>query len=342
MIPPRFRALVVDQDAEGGRARAAELDTSSLPPGDVLVAVAYSSLNYKDGLAVTGRGRVIRSFPMVPGVDLAGVVVESRAPRWATGDRVIATGWGLGERHWGGFAELARVDPAWLTRLPETLTLAEAMGFGTAGLTAMLSLLALEDHGVRQGGRLVVVTGAGGGVGSVATALLAKVGYTVAASTGRAGLHDYLRVLGAAIVVDRNELAAPSDRALEHERWAGAVDTVGGDTLASLLRQTAYGGCVAACGLAGGNRLETTVFPFILRAVSLVGIESVACPPERRELAWGRLAADVPPPLLDQITQRATLDDVPALSEEILEGTVRGRMVIELLGEDRATRLAAS
>lgn len=341
MIPDRFRAIIVEQQGETHAARLGDASVSSLPDRDVLVAVAYSSLNYKDGLAVTGRGRVIRSYPMVPGIDLAGVVAESRSPAWNVGDRVIATGWGLGERSWGGFAELARVDATWLTPLPDTLTLEEAMGFGTAGLTAMLCLLALEDHGVRPGGLPVAVTGASGGVGSIATALLARAGYPVATSTGRPALHDYLRGLGAREVVARDELAAPSGRALERERWAGAVDTVGGPTLASLLRSTAHGGCVAACGLAGGDRLETTVFPFILRGVTLAGIDSVACPAERRELAWRRLAADMPRPLLAQITRVAKLDEVLALGEEILAGRVRGRIAVEVLGEERAARLAA-
>ncbi len=328
-----FKALVLDQQDGGVQATITELLPDQLPAGDVTVAVAYSSLNYKDGLAVTGQGKIVRAYPMVPGIDLAGTVTESASPDYKPGDAVVLTGWGVGERHWGGYAGLARVKSAWLVPLPAGLSLEQAMGLGTAGFTAMLAVMALEEHGPRPdmaGERPIVVTGAGGGVGSVAVALLARLGYTVAASTGRAELHDYLRELGATEIVERAALAAPSSRPLESERWAGGIDTVGDATLASLLRSTAYGGSVAACGLAGGSDLPTTVIPFLLRAVNLLGIDSVMCPPERRRAAWARLARDLPTDALTRITQVAPLADVPRLAGEILKGQVRGRVVVDV------------
>ena len=330
MQQDRFRALVLDQEDGATRAVLKDVPRDALPDGDVTVAVTYSSLNYKDGLAVTGQGRIVRSYPMVPGIDLAGTVVASESPDYKPGDEVVLTGWGIGERHWGGYAEMARVKSAWLVPLPRGLTALQAMALGTAGFTAMLCVMALEDHGVGPSGRPVIVTGAAGGVGSVAVALLAQRGYTVAASTGRSELHDYLKGLGASEIVERAALAAPSTRPLESERWGGGVDTVGSTTLAAVLRATAYGGSVAACGLAGGNDLPTTVLPFILRAVNLLGIDSALCPPDRRRTAWERLARDVPSETLDRIAQVAPLADVPRLAGEILQGRVRGRVIIDV------------
>ncbi|RIH88151.1 Acrylyl-CoA reductase AcuI [Meiothermus luteus] len=322
-----FRALVVESsDPQSARIRQASLD--ELPPGDVLVRVAYSSLNYKDGLAITGAGKVIRSFPMVPGIDLAGVVLESASAHFKPGDAVLLTGYGIGERHWGGMAELARVRSEWLVPLPEGLTLKEAMGIGTAGFTAMLAVMALEAHGVDKT-REVLVTGAAGGVGSLAVALLARLGYRVVASTGRLSEEGYLRSLGAAEVIERSLLSAPA-RPLESERFAGAVDTVGGAVLAGVLPRVAYGGSVAACGNAGGPRLETTVFPFILRGVNLLGVDSVMCPREQRLLAWQRLAQELPKPLLEAMVRTVELEEVPALAQAILQGQVRGRVVVRL------------
>ena len=312
MQQDRFRALVLDQEDGATRAVLKEVPRDALPDGDVTVAVAYSSLNYKDGLAVRGQGRIVRSYPMVPGIDLAGTVVASASPDYKPGDEVVLTGWGIGERHWGGYAEMARVKSAWLVPLPRGLTARQAMAVGTAGLTAMLCVMALEDHGVGPRGRPVIVTGAAGGVGSVAVALLAQCG------------------LGASEIVERAELAAPSTRPLESERWGGGVDTVGSTTLAAVLRTTTYGGSVAACGLAGGNDLPTTVLPFILRAVNLLGIDSALCPLDRRRTAWERLARDVPSDTLDRITQVAPLADVPRLAGEILQGRVRGRVIIDV------------
>ncbi len=322
-----FSALVLEQRDGATVAGVQTLDTSALPAGDVRVAVAYSSLNYKDGLAITGRGKIIRQFPMVPGIDFAGTVAESQHPEYQPGDQVVLTGWGVGERHWGGMAQQARVKGDWLVPLPAGLTPLQAMGIGTAGFTAMLCVLALEDHGLRPGGRELLVTGAAGGVGSVVVALLAGLGYSVVASTGRADEAGYLRELGAAEVIGR----LPAEgRPLESERWAGVVDTVGGATLAAALRATAYGGAVAACGNAGGVELATTVFPFILRNVALLGVDSVSCPRERRRAAWGRLARDLPASLLERMTTVAPLAEVPALSQAILAGQVRGRVVVDV------------
>lgn len=325
-----FQALLLEEQAGAVQAAVKTLDSSALPPGDVLVQVQYSSLNYKDGLAVLNRAKVIRSYPMVPGIDFAGTVVESQSPAYKPGDPVVLTGWGVGERHWGGFAGMARVKAEWLVPLPHGLTLQRAMAIGTAGFTAMLSVLALAEQGVAPGAREVLVTGAAGGVGSVAVALLAKRGYTVAASTGRAETHEYLQLLGAKTLVERGALSAPSNRPLDSERWAGAVDTVGGDTLAGVLRQSAYHAVVAACGNAGGVALNTTVLPFILRGVRLVGIDSVMCPFERRVQAWNALAHELAPELLDSMTQVIGLEQLPAFAEMILAGQVRGRVVVEL------------
>ena len=315
--------------AEPGPASLQELTDDQLPDGDVTVAVQYSSLNYKDGLAVTGKGKIIRSFPMICGIDLAGTVEASESADWKPGDDVVVTGWGLSETAPGGYTQRQRVRSEWLVRRPDGLTLQQTMAVGTAGLTAMLCVLALEDAGLTPGGEgEVLVTGAGGGVGSVAVAVLAKLGYRVAASTGRTETHDYLRSLGASTIVDRDELAT-AGRPFDKERWAGAVDTVGSQTLATVLAQTRYGGAVAACGLVGGNDLPTTVLPFILRGVSLLGVDSVMCPTPRRVEAWNRLARDLPIELLDEMTTVEPMTRVPELAEEILAGRTRGRVVID-------------
>jgi acrylyl-CoA reductase (NADPH) len=282
---------------------------------------------------VLGRNKVVRHYPMVPGIDLTGVVQQSAAPEYRPGDRVVLTGWGVGERHWGGYAQRARVRADWLVPLPGGLGPKQAMALGTAGLTAMLCVMALEEHGLTPGRGEVIVTGAGGGVGGVAVIVLAALGYDVTASSGRAALHDYLRSLGASRVIGREVLAALSGKPLETERWAGAVDTVGGETLAGLLRSMAYGTSIACCGLAGGSTLNTTVLPFILRGVSLLGIDSVLCPRERRMRAWDRLARGLPLDRLGQMTQVIGLRDIEAWSRAILGGEVRGRVVMDVNAE---------
>jgi len=320
-------------EPEGLPGRLVRLSREELPAEAVTVAVAYSSLNYKDGLAVTGKSRVVRRFPMVCGVDLAGEVESSSHPSWRPGDSVIATGWGLGDEHWGGYCELARVRPEWLTRIPEGKDALWAMSLGTAGLTAMLCVLALEHHDLSPdatAGYPVVVTGAAGGVGSIAVALLAGLGYNVAAVSGRPELEPYLRRLGAEVVLPRSDLADAPRRPLDRERFAAGVDVVGGVTLANLLSQTRRRGCVAACGLAGGADLPTTVHPFILRGVTLAGVESVQVPLRLREQAWRRLATALSPALLREITVVEPLERVPVLAEEILAGRTRGRVVIDL------------
>jgi acrylyl-CoA reductase (NADPH) len=332
----RFRALYLEQDDGKTRASIRELSPGELPEGDVTVAVRYSTLNYKDGLAITGKGKIVRSFPFVPGVDFAGVVEESTSPEFKPGDEVILTGWGVGERHWGGFAQKARVRSEWLVRPPEGLSLERAMAMGTAGFTAMLCVLALEEAGLRpsegngETAGEVVVTGASGGVGSVAVALLARAGHRVVAATGRTEERDYLASLGAAEVIGREELATDPARPLERARWAGAVDTVGGDILAGLLKTMAQRASVAACGNAGGVALNTTVLPFILRGVRLLGIDSVLCPRARRVEAWERIARDLPAEVFERVTTVAPLGDVPRLAEEILAGRTRGRVVVDV------------
>ena len=321
-----FSAIVVN---EPGPAALQELTDDQLPDGDVTVAVRYSSLNYKDGLAVTGKGKIIRSFPMVCGIDLAGTVESSDSPSFRPGDDVVVTGWGLSETAPGGYTQRQRLKSDWLVKRPDALTLEQTMAIGTAGLTAMLCIIALEKNGLSPAaGGEVLVTGAGGGVGSVAVAVLAKLGYTVAASTGRQETHEFLRGLGATTIIDREELAT-AGRPFDKERWAGAVDTVGSQTLATVLAQTRYGGSVAACGLVGGNDLPTTVLPFILRGVSLLGIDSVMCPTERRVEAWGRLARDLPTAQLEEMTTVEPMTRVFELAEEILAGRTRGRVVID-------------
>jgi len=325
-----FKAVYATQQDGKTHVSLEQLDRASLPAGDVLVRVHYSDLNYKDGLAVTGRPGVIRKFPMIAGIDLAGVVEESASPAWKAGDEVVITGFGLSETAWGGYAELARVDANWLVRLPPGLTLKQAMAIGTAGFTAMQCVVALERHGVLPGAGEVLVTGAAGGVGSIAVAVLAKLGYRVVASTGRTELGDYLRSLGASEILERSTLTAPSKRPLDSERWAGAVDSVGGDTLAAIVRGLVANGSVAACGVAGGAALNTTVFPFILRGVNLLGINSVHFPTSDRPLMWERLTRDLPLPLLDGMTQEAPLEAVFDLGEKIIAGAVRGRVVIKI------------
>jgi acrylyl-CoA reductase (NADPH) len=324
-----FRALILSQENGKTMHSFKELPPDALPDGDVVVAVTHSSLNYKDGLAVTGKGRVVRRFPMVPGVDLAGVVERSESQRFKPGDAVIATGWGIGENHWGGYAQKARLQSQWLTHLPKDLSAEQAMAIGTAGFTAMLCLMALEERGLKPGLGSVLVTGAGGGVGSVAVALLGRLGYQVAVSTGRETLHDYLRALGAHEIVDRTALAR-APKPLEPETWAGAIDTDGGQTLATVLAQMRYGAAVAACGLAGGSDLPATVFPFILRGVALLGVDSVMCPPARRQIAWPRLARELPKDKLAAMTSVIKLTEVPKMAEAIINGQVRGRVVVDV------------
>lgn len=327
-----FKAIVARETGEGKYQAAIEqIGLADLPDEAVLVDVAYSTVNYKDGLAVAGKGKIIRKFPMVCGIDLAGTVAESRDPAWRPGDRVLVNGFGLSERYWGGYAQRMRVKPEWLVRVPDKFGLDQAMAIGTAGYTAMLCVLALEDGGVKPGSGEVLVTGAAGGVGSVAIALLARAGYRVTAATGRPETHDYLKELGASAFVERAALSAKG-APLQSERWAGAVDSVGSQTLATVLAQTVYGGTVAACGLAGGFDLPVTVMPFILRNVRLQGVDSVLAPRAARERAWARLASDLPTDKLAAMTTRATLAEVPALAAAIVAGQVRGRIVVDING----------
>ncbi|HZB90342.1 MAG TPA: MDR family oxidoreductase [Stellaceae bacterium] len=327
-----IKALVL-REAEGKvRAAIERIDESTLPPGEVTVAVEYSTLNYKDGLVLNGLGRLVRSYPHVPGIDLAGTVERSEAGEVKPGDKVVLTGWRVGELTWGGYAEKARVKASQLVKLPEGLTTKRAMAIGTAGFTAMLAAMALEEHGLRPDKGDVLVTGAAGGLGSVAVAVLAKLGYRVVASTGRPDQHAYLSDLGAAGFIDRAELAKPPSRPLDSERWAGAIDAVGSTTLATLLTQLKYGASVASCGLAGGNDLPTSVVPFLLRGVNLLGIDSVMCPVERRKTAWSRLARDLPTAKLDALTETVPLEALPELGQKILKGGVRGRVVVDLRG----------
>jgi acrylyl-CoA reductase (NADPH) len=325
-----FKALIANQIDGKFSASFQEIDCSALPPGEVLVRVAYSSLNYKDGLAVTGKPGVIRKYPMVPGVDFAGTVEESSSAAFTAGDEVVVTGCGTSEIFWGGYAQYARLDADFIVPVPQGMTLQQSMGVGTAGFTAMQSVMALEEHGLKPGGREVVVSGAGGGVGSVAVAILAKLGYKAVASSGRAELHDYLRTLGASETIDRAVLGTASKRPLEAERWAAGIDNVGGETLAGMLRSMALGGSIASCGLAGGAALNTTVFPFILRGVNLLGMDSSRVPNARRREIWARLMSDLPLEVLDRIIVVEPFDRVFALGEEILAGRTRGRVVIDV------------
>jgi acrylyl-CoA reductase (NADPH) len=324
-----FKAIVVDKADGGQTVQLADFDENDLMEGDVTVAVEYSTLNYKDGLAITGKAPVVRRFPMIAGVDLAGVVESSSHPAWKSGDKVILNGWGLGETHLGAYAEKARVKGDWLVRVPSSMTARDAMAIGTAGYTAMLAAMALERAGVTPARGSVVVTGAAGGVGYVAVALLAKLGYTVVASTGRPAEAGYLKGLGAAEVIDRKELAG-TPRALGKERWAGGIDAVGSTTLANVLSMTRYGGAVAACGLAGGMDLPTTVAPFILRGVSLIGIDSVMCPLALRQQAWRRLETDLDRGKIAAMTSEIGLADVIGAAPRIVAGEVRGRVVVKI------------
>jgi acrylyl-CoA reductase (NADPH) len=324
-----FRAIRIDKAEKGTTAALTQFDEAELMEGDVTVRVEWSTLNYKDGLAVTGKAPVVRRFPMIAGIDLAGTVEQSSHPQWKAGDTVICTGWGLGETHLGAYTEKARVKGDWLVRVPKGMSTREAMAIGTAGFTAMLAVLALEKHGLTPKDGPVVVTGAAGGVGSVASAALSKLGYHVIASTGRMSEAGYLRDLGAAEVIDRSELSGPA-KPLAKERWAGGVDSVGSTTLANVLSMTKYAGAVAACGLAAGMDLPASVAPFILRGVCLLGIDSVMCPIELRRTAWSRLASDLDRGKLTEITHEIGLDQVIDAGARILAGQVRGRIVVKI------------
>jgi acrylyl-CoA reductase (NADPH) len=325
-----FKAIRIDKADKGTTAALTQFDEAELMEGDVTVRVEWSALNYKDGLAVTGKAPVVRRFPMIAGIDLAGTVEQSSHPQWQAGDKVICTGWGMGESHLGAYAEKARVKGDWLVRLPDGMSMRDAMAIGTAGFTAMLAVLALEKHGLAPTDGPVVVTGAAGGVGSVASAVLSKLGYHVIASTGRMSEGGYLKSLGAAEVIDRNELSGPV-RPLAKERWAGGIDSVGSTTLANIISMTKYRGAIAACGLAAGMDLPSSVAPFILRGVCLLGIDSVMCPIEPRKVAWSRLATDMNPGKLTEITHEIGLDQVIAAGADILAGRVRGRTVVKIL-----------
>lgn len=324
-----FKALVLDERDGQVTSTIQTLGRDALPEGDVLVRVAYSGLNYKDGLALAGKNKVVRFYPMVPGIDFAGVVEESSSPQFRPGDRVVLTGWGVGERHWGGYAQYARVKSEWLVPLPETFDLKEAMAVGTAGVTAMLCVVALEEHGMKPDGREVIVTGASGGVGSMAVAILAKLGYTVVAETGKTEMHDYLKSLGAHEILDRSALE-PAGSPLASARWGGAVDTVGGAMLAGVLRTLAYGASVAACGNAGGFDLHTTILPFILRGVNLLGIDSLPVPQARRIVIWERLARDLPKSALERATRVVSLEETRKLADEILAARTFGHIVVDV------------
>jgi len=324
-----FKAIVIDKSETGQTVRLTDFDEKDLMDGDVTVRVEYSTVNYKDGLAVTGKAPVVRRFPMIAGVDFAGTVESSSHPAWKPGDKVILNGWGLGETHLGAYAEKARVKGDWLVRLPPGISARDAMAIGTAGYTAMLAVMALERAGLDPSRGPIVVTGAAGGVGSVAVALLAKLGYPVIASTGRPEEAAYLKGLGAGEIIERKELSGPV-RPLAKERWAGGIDAVGSTTLANVLSMTRYGGVVTACGLAGGMDLPASVAPFILRAVSLIGIDSVMCPLPKRQEAWRRLAIDLDRGKIAAMVSEIALADVVAAGRRIVEGQVRGRIVVKV------------
>jgi acrylyl-CoA reductase (NADPH) len=326
-----FRAFVVNKTEEGFTSGIKELTRADLPPGEVLIKVAYSSVNYKDGLASIPEGRIVRSYPFVPGIDLAGVVAESSDSHFKPGDEVLATSYELGVSHYGGYSEYARVNAGWVVPLPTGLTLKEAMALGTAGFTAALAIHQLEKNGLKPQNGPVLVTGATGGVGSIAISILSNLGYTIAASTGKSSEHDYLKKLGASEILSREETSAESNRPLEKERWAGSLDSVGGSTLAYLIRTTRYAGSIAAYGNTGGPNLNTTVFPFILRAINLLGIESVNCPMELRHQLWQHLASDYKPRhLLDIIGHEVPLEELPKVLATILKGGTRGRTIIKV------------
>jgi acrylyl-CoA reductase (NADPH) len=327
-----FNALVVNKDEESGKTSAAveQISTDQLPEGNVVVNVEYSTVNYKDGLCIGPGGGLVREYPHVPGIDFAGTIESSDDPRYSAGDSVVLTGWRVGEVHWGGYAQKARVNADWLVPLPSGLSSRQAMAVGTAGFTAMLAVMALEDHGLKPDQGPVLVTGAAGGVGSVATAILANLGYEVAAVTGRPETEEYLRALGATQIVPREEINETVKRPLERETWAGCVDAVGGDMLARVLGQMKYGGSVSAVGLAGGAGLPATVIPFLLRGVNLLGIDSVMQPYDNRLRAWKRIAKDLPMDKLEAMIHPATLSDLPALGKDILKGQVKGRVVVDV------------
>jgi acrylyl-CoA reductase (NADPH) len=329
---PAFRALVLHE--EGGKlvSRIEAVDEARLPPGEVTVAVECSTLNYKDGMILQGIGRLVRSYPHVPGIDFAGTVERSDSPDFKPGDPVILTGWRVGEAQWGGYAEKARVKASHLVHRPAALSARQAMAIGTAGFTSMLAVIALERHGLQPGSGDVLVTGAAGGVGSVALALLSRLGHRVVASTGRVEQRDYLRELGAHDLIERATLSAKPSRSLDSERWAGAIDAVGGATLAMILTQLKYRASVAACGLAGGSDLPATVIPFLLRGVNLLGVDSVMCPRDERIEAWQRLERDLSLGLLDRMTQILPLSALPDLAPKILAGEIRGRVVVDITG----------
>jgi acrylyl-CoA reductase (NADPH) len=324
-----FKAILIDKQDGAQSVRLADVDEGRLPEAPVAVRVEFSTINYKDGLAITGKSPVVRKFPMVPGIDFAGVVETSSSEDWRTGDRVLLNGWGVGEGHWGGLAQKARVNPAWLQRLPERFTAQQAMAIGTAGYTAALCVEALVKHGLTADRGEVLVTGASGGVGSVAIALLARAGFNVVASTGKTSESDYLKSLGASQVIDRTELSQPG-KPLQKERWSAVVDSVGSHTLANACAQTRYRGLVAACGLAQGMDFPASVAPFILRGVSLLGVDSVMAPRELREPAWNRLARDLDPTALERISKVIGLGEVVAAAQEIVSGKVRGRIVVDV------------
>lgn len=326
-----FKAIVISKDGDAQTVAVQNLEEEQLPEGDVTVDVAYSTLNYKDGLAITGASPVVRSFPMVPGIDLVGEVTDSANSAYKPGDRIVLNGWGVGEKHWGGLAQKARLRADWLIPLPTAFSPRQAMAIGTAGYTAALCVTALDDAGVTPDAGDVLVTGATGGVGSVAVALLAKAGFKVTAATGKASEADYLETLGAAAVIDRAQLSGKG-KPLQKEQWAGVVDTVGSFTLANACAQTRYGGAVAACGLAQGADLPATVMPFILRGVRLLGIDSVMAPRERRLAAWELLARDLDPALLEVMSEEVPLGDAIGKASELLEGKVRGRIVVDVNG----------
>jgi acrylyl-CoA reductase (NADPH) len=326
-----FNALVVERDAEGRTEAAVRtLELDDLPAGEVTVDIAFSTLNYKDGLCIGPGAGLVRKYPHVPGVDFAGTVAESSDPRYRPGDAVVLTGWRVGEAHWGGYSQKARVKADWLVPLPEGLTLRQAMAIGTAGFTAMLAVMALEDHGLVPGHGPVLVTGAAGGVGSVAVAVLGRLGHEVAAVTGRPETEDYLRRLGASRIVPRSDLAEPISRAMESETWAACIDAVGGPMLSRVTKQLKYRAAVAAVGNAGGVEVPLSIIPFLLRGISLLGIDSVLQPFDRRRAAWDRLVRDLDLELLETMIEPATLADLPALGRAILEGGVRGRVVVDV------------
>jgi acrylyl-CoA reductase (NADPH) len=327
-----FNALVVNKDEESGKTSAAveQVSLDQLPEGNVVVNVEYSTVNYKDGLCIGPGGGLVREYPHIPGIDLAGTIESSDDPRYSAGDSVVLTGWRVGEVHWGGYSQKARVNADWLVPLPSGLSSRQAMAVGTAGFTAMLAVMALEDHGLKPDQGPVLVTGAAGGVGSVATAILANLGYEVAAVTGRPETEEYLRGLGATQIVPREEINETVKRPLERETWAGCVDAVGGDMLARVLGQMKYGGSVSAVGLAGGAGLPATVIPFLLRGVNLLGIDSVMQPYDNRLRAWERIAKDLPMDKLEAMIHPATLGDLPALGKDILKGQVKGRVVVDV------------